>query len=75
MAKLDCLLSFAMVARDYKYNRPVVDESFTIDIRQGRHPVIERQMPVGEEYIANDVFLDSDTQQIIILTGPNMAGK
>jgi DNA mismatch repair protein MutS len=75
LAKLDCLLSFAMVARDYKYNRPVVDESFTIDIRQGRHPVIERQMPVGEEYIANDVFLDSDTQQIIILTGPNMAGK
>lgn len=75
IARLDCLLSFAIAAKEYKYIRPVVDESLTIDIRQGRHPVIERQMPVGEQYVANDVLLDSDTQQIIILTGPNMAGK
>ena len=75
IARLDCLLSFAMAAKEYRYIRPVVDDSLTIDIRQGRHPVIERQMPVGEQYVANDVLLDSDTQQIIILTGPNMAGK
>ena len=75
IARLDCLLSFAIAAREYRYIRPVVDDSLTIDIRQGRHPVIERQMPVGEQYVANDVLLDSDTQQIIILTGPNMAGK
>ena len=72
---IDCLLSFALAAQEYRYNRPVVDESMVIDIKQGRHPVIERQMPVGEQYVANDVYLDSDTQQIIILTGPNMAGK
>ena len=75
IARLDCLLSFAIAAREYRYIRPVVDDRLTIDIRQGRHPVIERQMPVGEQYVANDVLLDSDTQQIIILTGPNMAGK
>ena len=75
IARLDCLLSFAIAAKEYRYIRPVVDDSLTIDIRQGRHPVIERQMPVGEQYVANDVLLDSDTQQIIILTGPNMAGK
>jgi DNA mismatch repair protein MutS len=75
IARLDCLLSFAIAARDYRYIRPVVDDSLTIDIRQGRHPVIERQMPVGEQYVANDVMLDSEKQQIIILTGPNMAGK
>ncbi len=75
IAQLDVLLSFALVAKEYKYNRPVVDESTAIDIRQGRHPVIERQMPVGEPYIANDVFLDTEHQQIIIITGPNMAGK
>ncbi len=75
IARLDCLLSFATAAKEYKYIRPVIDEGLTIDIRQGRHPVIERQMPVGEEYVANDVLLDSDSQQIIILTGPNMAGK
>lgn len=75
IGQIDCLLSFAMAARDYRYNRPVVDESMVIDIKQGRHPVIERQMPVGEEYVANDLYLDSDSQQIIILTGPNMAGK
>lgn len=72
---IDCLLSFAIAAQEYRYNRPVVDDSMVIDIKQGRHPVIERQMPVGEQYVANDVYLDSDTQQIIILTGPNMAGK
>ncbi len=72
---MDCLLSFAIAAKEYRYNRPVVDESVVIDIKQGRHPVIERQMPVGEEYVANDLYLDSDKQQIIILTGPNMAGK
>ncbi|MBR0047600.1 MAG: DNA mismatch repair protein MutS [Bacteroidaceae bacterium] len=75
IGKIDCLLSFAIAAKEYRYNRPVVDESMVIDIKQGRHPVIERQMPVGEEYVANDLYLDSDKQQIIILTGPNMAGK
>ena len=75
IAQLDVLLSFALAAKEYKYNRPVVDESIIIDIKQGRHPVIERQMPVGEPYIANDVYLDNNHQQIIIITGPNMAGK
>ena len=75
IARLDCLLAFANVARENKYIRPVIDESDVIDIRQGRHPVIEKQLPVGEKYIANDVHLDSETQQIIIITGPNMAGK
>ncbi|MCQ2113283.1 MAG: DNA mismatch repair protein MutS [Bacteroidaceae bacterium] len=75
IARIDCLLSFATAALEYKYVCPVVDESLVIDIRQGRHPVIERQMPIGEKYVANDVLLDSDHQQIIILTGPNMAGK
>ena len=75
IACIDCLLSFATAALEYKYVCPVVDESLVIDIRQGRHPVIERQMPIGEKYVANDVLLDSDHQQIIILTGPNMAGK
>lgn len=75
IARLDCLLSFASVAAANRYVRPVIDDSNVIDIRQGRHPVIERQMPMGENYIANDVMLDSDSQQIIIITGPNMAGK
>lgn len=75
IARLDCLLAFANVARENRYIRPVVDESDVIDIRQGRHPVIEKQLPIGEKYIANDVHLDTDTQQIIIITGPNMAGK
>ncbi len=75
LAQLDVLLSFALVAREYKYVRPVIDDSLVIDIKQGRHPVIERYMPVGEEYVPNDIYLDSDSQQIIILTGPNMAGK
>ena len=75
VAQLDCLLSMAMVAMENRYVRPVVEDSDVLDIRQGRHPVIERQMPVGEQYVANDVRLDTDQQQIIIITGPNMAGK
>ena len=75
IARLDCLLSFAKAAKEYNYVRPVVDDSLSIDIRQGRHPVIERNMGVGEQYVANDVQLDCDGQQIIILTGPNMSGK
>ena len=75
VARIDCLLSFAQAARQYRYVRPQIDDSLTIDIRQGRHPVIERNMPVGEQYVPNDVQLDCDHQQIIILTGPNMAGK
>ena len=75
LARLDCLLSFANVARENKYIRPVLADDDVLDIRQGRHPVIEKQLPVGEPYIANDVRLDTETQQIIIITGPNMAGK
>ena len=75
IARLDCLLSFANAAALNRYVRPVVDDSTTLDIRQGRHPVIEQQLPVGESYIANDVLLDTDHQQILIITGPNMAGK
>ena len=75
IARLDCLLAFANVARENRYIRPVIEDSDVIDIRQGRHPVIEKQLPVGEKYIANDVLLDADNQQIIIITGPNMAGK
>ena len=75
IARLDCLLSFADVARENKYIRPVVADDDVLDIKQGRHPVIEKQLPVGEKYIANDVYLDTETQQIIIITGPNMAGK
>ncbi len=75
IARLDCLLSFANVARENNYVRPVIENSDVIDIRQGRHPVIEKQLPLGEKYIANDVMLDSQKQQIIIITGPNMAGK
>lgn len=74
-AQIDCLLSFADVAKKNKYVCPDVNESLVIDIRQGRHPVIEQQLPFGEQYIANDVMLDNNSQQIIILTGPNMAGK
>ena len=75
IARLDCLLAFANVARENRYIRPVIEDSDVIDIRQGRHPVIEKQLPVGEKYVANNVMLDSDNQQIIIITGPNMAGK
>ena len=75
IARLDCLLAFANVARENRYIRPVIEDNDVLDIRQGRHPVIEKQLPIGEKYIANDVMLDSNTQQIIIITGPNMAGK
>ena len=75
VARLDCLLSFATAARENNYIRPVLSDDDVLDIRQGRHPVIEKQLPIGEKYVANDVMLDSRTQQIIIITGPNMAGK
>ena len=75
IARLDCLLSFATAARENNYIRPVISDDEVLEIRQGRHPVIEKQLPIGEKYIANDVMLDSSTQQIIIITGPNMAGK
>ena len=75
LARLDCLLSFAKTAEEHRYIRPVVDNGDVIDIRQGRHPVIETELPIGEQYVPNDVLLDQDRQQIIIITGPNMAGK
>ncbi len=75
IAQLDCLLSFAKVSAENKYICPVVTDSDVIDIKNGRHPVIEKQLPVGEIYIANDVYLDSESQQVIIITGPKMAGK
>lgn len=75
IARTDCLLSFAKVAQENKYIRPNVIDSDVLDIKGGRHPVIEKQLPLGEPYIANDVYLDSKKQQIIIITGPNMAGK
>lgn len=75
LAHIDCLLSFATTAEAHRYIRPVVEDSDVIDIRQGRHPVIEMELPVGEQYVPNDVCLDQDRQQIVIITGPNMAGK
>ena len=75
IARLDCLLSFANVAKMNNYIRPVIEDNDVLDIHQGRHPVIEKQLPLGEKYIANNVMLDSESQQIIIITGPNMAGK
>lgn len=75
IGRIDCLLSFAKAAESNKYIRPVVNDREVIDIKQGRHPVIEKQLPLGEPYIANDVYLDDEKQQIIIITGPNMAGK
>ena len=75
VAQLDCLQSFALIARENKYVRPVMSDSDIINIKQGRHPVIETQLSVDEPYIANDVYLDNDDQQIIIITGPNMSGK
>ena len=75
VARLDCLLSFARVAETNNYRRPVITEDFTLEIKNGRHPVIEKHLPVGEAYIANDVFLDDQKQQIIMITGPNMSGK
>ena len=75
IARLDCLLSGAKTAQEHKYVRPIIDNSDIIDIKQGRHPVIETEMPIGEEYVPNDIMLDSESQQIMIITGPNMAGK
>ncbi len=75
LAQLDCLLSFATVARQNTYSKPEINESKALDIKAGRHPVIEKQLPAGERYVPNDIFLDTETQQILIITGPNMAGK
>ncbi|GJQ07096.1 DNA mismatch repair protein MutS [Capnocytophaga cynodegmi] len=75
IGQLDCLCGFASLALENNYNRPEMDESFVLDIKDGRHPVIEKQLPVGVPYIANDVYLDRDSQQIIMITGPNMSGK
>ena len=75
LAHLDCLLSFAKTAEEHRYVRPVIDDSDVIDIRQGRHPVIETELPIDEPYVPNDILLDEDRQQIVIITGPNMAGK
>ncbi len=75
IATLDCLLSFAMVAQANRYVKPEINESTTIDIKNGRHPVIEKQLPIGESYIPNDIYLDNESQQILVITGPNMAGK
>ena len=75
LARLDCLLSFAAVAQANRYIRPVIADDDVLEIHQGRHPVIEKQLPIGEAYVANDVRLDTESQQIIIITGPNMAGK
>ncbi|MDU2113989.1 MAG: DNA mismatch repair protein MutS [Prevotella bivia] len=75
VAHLDCLLSFTRASEEHHYVRPVVDDSEVLDIKQGRHPVIETQLPLGEQYVPNDVLLDNDRQQIMMITGPNMAGK
>ena len=75
VAQIDCLLSFAILAISNNYVRPVIDESTEIEIKNGRHPVIEKQLPIGEEYIANDLVLNRNQQQIIMITGPNMSGK
>ena len=75
VGRIDCLSNFAYIALKHNYVKPDIDDSYVIDIKEGRHPVIEQMMPVGEEYISNDVYLDRDKQQIIIITGPNMSGK
>ncbi|QQR97593.1 MAG: DNA mismatch repair protein MutS [Sphingobacteriales bacterium] len=75
IAQLDCLLSFAHIAQKNNYRKPNINDDNTLKIKEGRHPVIEQQLPLGEQYIPNDVFLDNDSQQIIIITGPNMSGK
>src|SRR4030095_15762037 len=73
--QLDCILSFASIASAYNYCRPEMNDDLSIDITEGRHPVIERHLPPGEVYISNNLYLDSDDQQIFIITGPNMSGK
>ncbi|MBM3184805.1 MAG: DNA mismatch repair protein MutS [Bacteroidetes bacterium] len=75
IARLDCLFSFSQIALENNYKRPEINDGFVLDIKNGRHPVIEKRLPIGEEYIPNDVFLDSKEQQIIMITGPNMSGK
>ena len=75
IAELDCLLGFAKIAKQYNYSKPELNDSLVIDIKEGRHPVIERNLPLGEEYVSNDLYLDNSTQQIIMVTGPNMSGK
>lgn len=75
IAKLDCLCSFARIAEKNRYVKPILDESAVLEIRDGRHPVIEKQLPLGEAYVPNDVYLDNDHQQILMITGPNMSGK
>jgi DNA mismatch repair protein MutS len=75
VGRLDCLLNFALIAKRYKYNRPEMDNSFVLDIKKGRHPVIEQELGHGEDYIPNDVLLDQQQQQILMITGPNMSGK
>ena len=75
IARVDVLLSFAKIAFQNNYSKPVLDDSFSLNIKDGRHPVIEKQLPIGESYVSNDVYLDNDTQQIIMITGPNMSGK
>lgn len=74
-AQVDCLLSFATNAKKYNYTRPIVNQTYSIDIKQGRHPVIEQKLPIGGYYVPNDTFLDNEQQQILMITGPNMAGK
>ena len=75
IAKLDCLVSFAKLAQDNQYVRPTLSNEFVIDITEGRHPVIEKQLPLGTDYVSNSVYLDNDTQQLMMITGPNMSGK
>ena len=75
IARLDCLFSFSQIAFENNYKRPEINDGFVLDIKNGRHPVIEKRLPIGEEYIPNDVYLDSTDQQIIMITGPNMSGK
>ncbi|MBS1647114.1 MAG: DNA mismatch repair protein MutS [Bacteroidetes bacterium] len=75
LAQLDCLLGLALVAKTNQYTRPEINEGFAINIQEGRHPVIEKQLPLGEEYVSNSVFLDNEMQQIMMITGPNMSGK
>ena len=75
IAQLDCLSAFAHLAKQHHYISPILDSTYDLDIKKGRHPVIEQQLPLGETYVANDVFLDRETQQIIMITGPNMSGK
>ncbi len=75
LAKIDCLFAFANLSSNFHYHRPIVDDSLELILKDARHPVIEQQLPIGEPYISNDIFLDNQTQQVIILTGPNMSGK